>query len=323
MKNKSLKLVMIGLALFGIILLWPNISNANVVTKVQKAIHLNEDGSAKVAEIWDIQTDSKTEIYVPWDNLGDSEFKNLRVSDDRGITYETLSTWNANGTFEQKKDKCGINKTGSGIEICWGISEYGTRKYKVRYDITNYVKECKDSQYVYWQVFPKNFGLTVNSVNVRIQSDKKFSNENEKIWAFGYPNGTIEFSDDGYIYMDSKGKMPSSNYMKMLIKFENKDFNVTSKNSKTFQEIYDEAMLGTENEKPRTTSSEPYITGFVMLWGVILIAAIVFSVVKSIRRWIKRPIYKYGIVFEDGKNMPSIKDVDYVKINQLLWELFY
>lgn len=326
MNKKLIRLLEFGLLLFGFILLCPNHSHANTVTKIQKAIHLNEDGSAKVAEIWDVQADGKTEIYVPWNNLGDSEFKNLKVSDDRGVTYETLSSWNTKGTFEQKKNKCGINKTSSGIEICWGISEYGTRKYKVRYDITNYVRECQDSQYVYWQIFPKNFGLTVNSVDVRIQSNKKFNSENAKIWAFGYPNGNIAFSEDGYIHMDSKGTLPTSNYMKVLIKFENKDFNVTSKNNKTFQEIYDEAMIGTENEK-KTTYSDTDVKGIFNFSILMMFIPIILSIVGSIIAWIKKPIRKYGIVFEDGKQMPSIKKVEYVRdlseIDSSLDEVYY
>lgn len=312
MNKKLIKLLGFGLLLFGFILLCPIDSHANTVTKIQKAIHLNEDGSAKIAEIWDVEADEKTELYVPWDNLGDSEFKNLKVSDDRGVTYETLSSWNTKGTFEQKKNKCGINTTSSGIEICWGISEYGTRKYKIRYDITNYVKECKDSQYVYWQVFPKNFGLPVKSINVRVQSDKKFSKENEKVWAFGFPKGNIEISDDGYIYLDTNGTLPSSNYMKMLIKFENKDFNVVSKNNKTFQEIYDGAMVGSENEK-KDKYSNVDTKGIFSFSILIFVIPVILSIIGSIIAWIKKPIRKYGIIFEDGKQMPSIKNVEYVR----------
>ena len=47
--------------------------------------------------------DKGTEIYLPYDNLEDSEFKNLTVTDDRGINYETVLNWNPNASFDEKK----------------------------------------------------------------------------------------------------------------------------------------------------------------------------------------------------------------------------
>lgn len=310
MEKKTLKVFLAIAFAFVVFILFPNISEANSVKKLQKAVNINEDGSAKIAEIWDVELDSGTEMYTSWTNIGDSNFQNLTVSDDRGVTYETLEQWDTKAIFSEKKDMCGINTIDDGIEICWGISEYGTRKYKVTYDITNFVKECKDSQYAYWNLFPKNFGVPVESVIIRIQSAKKFDNTNTKIWSFGYPNGNIKYSEEGYIYMDSNGKLPSTNYMTMLIKFENQEFNVTSKNNRTFQSIYDEAMKGTENDKEIGIKRAINI---LVIVAIIIVIIQLILIIRRIVKWAKKPIYEYGTIYEGGKRLPSMEDVEYVR----------
>ena len=106
MKNKLIKLSILFLLLIGLIIVIPNFANANSVTDVKKYIKVDKNGNAKVVEVWKANMNSGTEIYMPYDNLEDSEFKNLKVSDDRGITYETLSSWSVNASFDNKKNKC-------------------------------------------------------------------------------------------------------------------------------------------------------------------------------------------------------------------------
>ena len=48
---------------------------------------LNNDGSAHVQEIWDINIEEGTEIYIVFDNMGDSHISNFNVVDDQGKRY--------------------------------------------------------------------------------------------------------------------------------------------------------------------------------------------------------------------------------------------
>ena len=39
--------------------------------------------------------------------------------------YTSVDEWNIDASFAEKSRKCGINKTDEGVELCFGISEYG------------------------------------------------------------------------------------------------------------------------------------------------------------------------------------------------------
>ena len=244
MKKNIIKTIILFFTFVIGIFIIPTIVNANSVNQVKKFIKIDSDGNAEVLEIWDTDMSSGTEIYLPYDNLEDSEFKNLSVSDDRGITYETISDWNTKASFDNKKNKCGINKTSKGIEICWGISEYGKRTYRIKYDLTNFVVQSKDYQYTYFCLFPKMSGISINSVQIQIKGIKDYTYDDIQFWGYGN-NGTREIKD-GIIIFDSNGSLKSSDYMTVLIKYEENDYKTTSTDARTFEKIKNNAMKGTD-----------------------------------------------------------------------------
>ena len=107
--------------------------------------------------------------------MGDSVIQNLTVKDRYGNKYETQSNWNSNGTFEGKKNKCGINIVDEGYEICWGISEYGKNLYTVTYEITNFVQDYSSYQMTYFTIVPTGIDPMPEKVSVRISSFFNFN----------------------------------------------------------------------------------------------------------------------------------------------------
>ena len=67
----------------------------------------------------------------------------------------------------EKQNKCGINKTKKGIELCWGISEYGSREYRITYDLTNFVVQSNDYQFTYMCLQPKMSNLPIKNLNIK------------------------------------------------------------------------------------------------------------------------------------------------------------
>ena len=145
--KKSLKILFIFLISLTILSI-ANIVNANSISKISMDIYIDENGDATVTEVWKCSTNEGTEVYHPYYNLGNSEIKNLTVEED-GRKYDTLSSWNTSGSLSSKAYKCGINKISNGVELCWGISKYGSHEYTVQYTITNFVSALQDSQMIY------------------------------------------------------------------------------------------------------------------------------------------------------------------------------
>lgn len=43
--------------------------------------------------------------------------------------------WDIDASFDEKAGKCGLLEIDGGVELCWGITEYGRHDYTVSYDI--------------------------------------------------------------------------------------------------------------------------------------------------------------------------------------------
>ena len=136
--TKKLKIFILSIFAFVVLTLF-NTVDANSIDSISMDIFIDDYGNANVTEIWECYASQGTEVYHPYYNLGKSKITNLRVSENRN-EYETLSSWKTSGNLSDKAYKCGINKISNGIELCWGISEYGRHIYTVKYDISNFYR---------------------------------------------------------------------------------------------------------------------------------------------------------------------------------------
>lgn len=213
--------------------------NANTLNSVKMDIFVDNYGNANITEVWDYTVTSGTENYHSYKNIGNSKFINLTVKDETK-SYTTLNSWNIDASFNNKAYKCGINKISDGVELCWGISSYGRHSYTINYTITNFVSELEDSQMIYWELIPS--GNTKGSVYIKIHSNFDYDFETP-VWGYGNYGGTC-YVYDGYIEMQSDGKLGSSEYMTILVKFPKGTFNTSSVLSKDFNYYYEMAEEG-------------------------------------------------------------------------------
>ena len=109
----------------------PRASAANQVADIRIKAALQDDGSADITQTWTATTDEGTEFYLACRDNGYLSITDFTVSDEQG-TYEPLASWDVGADFTQKARKCGVVETGEGVELCWGISEYGTHTYTLR-----------------------------------------------------------------------------------------------------------------------------------------------------------------------------------------------
>ncbi|MDK6591454.1 hypothetical protein, partial [Actinotignum timonense] len=82
---------------------------------------LQEDGSAKITEHWDITTHEGTEIYKPLVLTDAQELTDYQVSMD-GQPFSPKKNWDVDASFAAKAYQFGRNENS---ELNWGISDYG------------------------------------------------------------------------------------------------------------------------------------------------------------------------------------------------------
>lgn len=262
------------LILFAFFLFVPQVK-ANTIKNIDMDVYIDENGDASVTETWKTNSNEGTEIYKGYIINSSSSISNFTVSDDLGRNYEFLSDWDTSGSFSDKAYKNGINYTEDGIELCWGISQYGNRTYTLKYNISELVKQYTDNQGIYFNFLDLN--QTVNNVKITIHSDEPFSLNNAKIWGFGN-NGKTRFKN-GNIVLTAKN-LTGSQYMVGLVRFEHNMFNISNITSKSFDDVYDSAMSDAEDiEKPFGIKNIfPLLVVFIIfnpiIWVVILMVFI-------------------------------------------------
>ncbi len=245
MKNRILKVLLISV-LFAITLGIKTSVNANSISSINMDIYVDNNGNAEVTEVWTCSTNQGTEVYHPYYNLGNSQITNLRVY-DKTKTYSNTDTWDTEATMSQKAYKCGINKIYNGVELCWGISNYGSNVYTAKYNISNFVSELTDSQMMYWTIIPYDFSTTIGSVKIKIHANTYFKDTID-VWGYG-KYGALCYVDknDGAIYMDTEGKsLAKSEYMTFLAKFPKETFNTSNYLDHDFNYYYEMAKEGSK-----------------------------------------------------------------------------
>ncbi len=246
--------------------------NANTLNSVKMDIFVDDNGDANVTEVWDYTVNSGTENYHSFKNIGNSEFTNLRVSDE-STNYTFLSSWNINASFDDKAYKCGINKVSDGVELCWGISSYGRHTYTISYTITSFVSELNDSQMIYWELIPS--GNSKGSVYIKIHSNFDYDFETP-VWGYGNYGGTC-YVYDGYIEMQSDGKLDSDEYMTILAKFPLGTFNTSNVLNKDFNYYYEMAEDGSTDYSSSSVLNAISVIFPILFFFFIIVMTVGFA----------------------------------------------
>ena len=80
---------------------------------------------------------------------------------------------------------------------------------------------------IYWELIPS--GNSKGSVYIKIHSNFNYDFETP-VWGYGNYGGTC-YVYDGYIEMQSDGKLDSDEYMTILVKFPKGTFNTSNTSS--------------------------------------------------------------------------------------------
>ena len=315
MKNRYFKVFFTILLFIGIINL-KTMVHANLISSIDMDINIDDYGNANITEVWRCRTNQGTESYHPYYNLGNSKITNLTVSDNTK-NYTTLNSWNTSGSLSSKAYKCGINKISNGVELCWGISNYGSNTYTVKYTITNFVSSLADCQMVYWTLIPYDFSNSIGSVKIKIHSNKYFQDTID-VWGYGNYGGLC-YVNNGAIYMDSDGTLGTSEYMTILAKFPRGTFSCSNELDYNFDHYYQMAQSGSKKYNQKKESiirSIGYFLGYFIRFIPFVIMAILAKFATG---------NKYGFNYGQlGKRIP--RDVPYfrdIPCNNDIFKAYY
>ena len=251
---KKLRFIVVALFLF---LVSGNVNAANSVDSIKMDIYIDPNGTAHITETWDAYLSEGTEGYKPYYNLGNSKIQNFKVYDGDDV-YTNIGNWDTGASFKDKTYKNGLNYLSDGIELCFGISKYGSHEYRMEYEITNFVAGLKDADMVYWTLMPHNFSASPDDVYIKIYADEAFS-DNLDVWGYGNYGGTA-YVNDGYIEMSSDGILASNEYMTVLVKFPKGTFDTTNnKYSNNFNYYLEMAEEGAEHYNESDTVDVVYL----------------------------------------------------------------
>ncbi len=263
-------------------------------------VFVNDDGSADITETRQADLSEGTENYIVIENLGASTIQNFTVTEN-GQQYDFIENWNIDASREEKTFKNGIINTGKGYELAWGIGEYGQHEYVLQYTITDFIKQLDDAQILFWQFVNPGTNIPPERVTIEIEANKPISNDEERIWAFGY-HGEVNFVD-GKVIANSDQPLSSDNYVTILVEFNQGVFSTNDILNRTIRDVKEEAFEGsdydldlalgtggdsstsTNDGSGTTVSVNTVVTIFFVILGVVVlggIAILIFIVVVFI-----------------------------------------
>lgn len=190
----------------------------NHVTNIDIEVVIREDGSAVVTQHWTGEFEKGTENYLPI-RTGDIGISEFSVSDENG-PYTFVEDWDVDASFKKKAGKCGIVETKDGVELCFGITEYGHKEYTFSYVITDFIKGYRDANGTNFMFINPEMSTfpTAGRIEIIMEDGTPLNDSNAGIWAFGF-EGRIEFRD-GRVVAYTEKDLEDDNSMIVMLELE-------------------------------------------------------------------------------------------------------
>ena len=293
------KIIAILAAFLCVALLCTSALATSRVPEMEFDVALRPDGAARITQIWTTDADEGTEFYLGCRDSGYLTITDFSVSDQNG-PYVYVEDWDVDASFEEKANRCGILETGEGVELCWGISEYGTHTYTLRYTLHGLVGAYDDADGFNYRfidemgTFPTDVELTLTKANGTPLTDADCD-----IWAFGY-QGQIQFVDDT-IRAWTESPLEDSQNMTVMVALNKGVLHPERTEEGSFETVKERAFDGSDYEDEPLTAKDI----FYAILGVVLLCAVVAAVILIARRIHKAKLarlVKQAPYFRDAPN---------------------
>lgn len=276
---------------------------ANQVHTMDIQAVIYEDGSMYITQSWEGSFDEGTESYIPMNTPAYLTISKLMVTDQNG-SYETVPNWDVDWSFEEKARKCGINNTGSGYEICFGISEYGQNRYAVEYKLDNAVGSYSDRDGANFRFVNDGMNTTPTDVKVeiRLADGTPITDEIADVWGFGY-NGQVGFLD-GAILAYTESPIYPENHVTVLFSLDKGILSPSRQESGSFEEIKEIAFSGSnyDNTAEEVTSFELLMS---ILFTIVLPIVVIILIVRIKKKRAAKKRQQFSKRFGYFRDIPN------------------
>lgn len=272
----------------------------NHIYDIDIEIYVDQNGTASVTETWIVDGSDGTEWYKVYNNLGNSEITDFKVTmDGNPLTYKD---WDVDESLAEKKGYYGINYTSNGLELCFGKYDYSRHEFTLNYKISNFVFNTSDYQVIYFNLIDRLSSVDFENFSIVLSSYYDFPSD-LAVWGYGYQG--YAYVENGKIYLSNEGDM-NNNYVVLLAQFPLNTFNTVNSDSRydTFNDVLTMAEEGSYDYE--SSFSNKIFDFFFVIINILLCfipVIIVFLVSRS---------SKYGFIDNKTitkKNTPYFRDI--------------
>ncbi|MBQ8991267.1 MAG: DUF2207 domain-containing protein [Prevotella sp.] len=208
---------------------------------------LSHNGDAHITETRVMDIDSEgTECYIGLGNMGGSEVRDLEVSDENGLEFTNIGSWDVDRSRDWKAGKCGIVYKHNGYELCWGLGDSGSRTYTTRYTITSLVHAYPDADAIRHVFLDQDVSPKPDKARLSIEAEDStlFTEENCGIWGFRF-GGELSF-EDGKIIVHNTEPFDYRGALYIMVRFDKGLFEPTIQEDDTFEHKKELAFEGSD-----------------------------------------------------------------------------
>ena len=272
----------------------------NNVSNIDIDVLITNEGKAQVTQRWTGTFHEGTEVYLPINDKSVA-IRNFKVSKD-GLDYHTVDTWDVDWSFQEKAFRCGINRTSIGVELCFGITEYGNNTYVFSYEIDPFVKAYKDYDGFNFQFINSEMTTFPTSIKIKfsIADGKEITTDNTRIWGFGFEGEAIV--NNGSAMFFSRTPLDYGNYANVMMSFNKGLISPNVIVSDTFDNaILDKAF--DESSYEETRRADFFGTLFrILFFGTFALVFIIPIIIELKRKRTLNMFYKGVDYFRDTPN---------------------
>lgn len=243
MKPLSIKICL----LLGLLMSATSVFSRPSLNNLDIKVVLSKNGDARITETREMYIDDEgTECYIGLANMGESQVKDLTVSDETGTRFINVD-WDVDETRDWKTYKCGIVTTSRGYELCWGLGDEGERTYTTSYTITGLVRGYPDADAIRHVFLDTSVSPKPDHAKITIMTADTtmvINPDSCGIWGFRF-EGNLWF-ENGTIVAETTKAMSEEAGLFIMVQFPKGMFEPTIWENDTFENKKNEAFEGSD-----------------------------------------------------------------------------